>query len=67
VHVAANTPQAAMGLFAICPGVAKLLAVVALGERIWGFVGLSFYDDMAKGRQLESFLRLCRPGKGDKE
>jgi hypothetical protein len=67
VQVAATTQQAARGLFAICPDVAKLLTVVALGQGILGFVGLNFYGDMAEGRQLEYFLRLCLPGKCDEK
>jgi hypothetical protein len=42
VQVAATTPQAAKGVVAICPDVAKLLAVLALSEKILGFAWLNW-------------------------
>jgi hypothetical protein len=67
VQVAATTPQTARVLFAISPNVANLLAVVALGQGILSFVGLTFDSDVAEGRQLEYFLRICRPGLCDEK
>jgi hypothetical protein len=48
MQVAATTPQKAGWLFAVCPDVPKLLAVVALREPIFCFVCLSFYCNRAQ-------------------
>jgi hypothetical protein len=48
VRVVAPTPQAAGRLLAICPFVAKLLAVVTLHKNILGFVSLKFDCNMTK-------------------
>jgi hypothetical protein len=43
MQVAAPIPQAARRLFAVCPYVAKLLAVVTLGEGVLWFMSLLWW------------------------
>jgi hypothetical protein len=55
------------GLFAICPDVAELLAVVAVRKITLGSIYLRPDSNMAEARQTENFLGLCRPWQGYEE
>jgi hypothetical protein len=59
--VTASTRQAAGRLLAVCPDVAELLAVVALGKSILGSISLHPDSNVAEARQTENFLGLCSP------
>jgi hypothetical protein len=63
--MAAPTPQAAGRLFAICPDVAELLAVKALGQGGLGFVCLYFNANMAEAGQFKNFVGFLCPREGD--
>jgi hypothetical protein len=63
VEVAASTLQAAGSLPAVCPDVAKLLAVVALREPRLRFVEFNFYCYVAEAGWFIDLLGFLRPGK----
>jgi hypothetical protein len=67
VQVAAPAPQTTWRLFAVCPDMAELLAIVALGEVTLGSVRLHLDDNVAEGRKLKNLLRLLRSREGDEE
>jgi hypothetical protein len=67
VEVATSTPQSAGRLPAVCPEVAKLLAVVALRDSRLRLVEFYFYHYVAEAGQFIDFLGFLRPGKGYKE
>jgi hypothetical protein len=61
LQVSAPVPQAAGWLFAVCPDVAELLAVMALRTTILSYICLHPDCDVAEALQSEHFLRFCRP------
>jgi hypothetical protein len=65
VQVAAPTPHAAGRLLTIRPDVAKFLAVVALGERVLGFVSLYLDVSGTVKVKVKVILRLtvCQSGR----
>jgi hypothetical protein len=67
VQVSAIAPQTARRLFAICPYLAKLLAVVALRKGILGSIRLHPDNNVAEVWQTENFLGFCSPRHGYKE
>jgi hypothetical protein len=56
IWVTFSAPQAAGRLLAICPDVAELLAVVALGKSILGSISLHPDNNVADARQTKIFL-----------
>jgi hypothetical protein len=56
MQVAATTPHTALLLFAVCPDVAKLLAVLALLDSISCFTCLYFDCDVAEAVEAEYFF-----------
>jgi hypothetical protein len=67
VHVAATTPQTTWSLFAVCPDMAELLAIVALREVTLGSVRLHLDHNVAVGSKLKNLLRLLCSREGDEE
>jgi hypothetical protein len=61
VEVSAPAPLTTRRVFAICPDVAELLAVVALRKKILGSVCLHPDSTVTEARQTENFLGLCPP------
>jgi hypothetical protein len=59
--VTASAQQTAERRLAVCPNVAELLAVVALGKRILGSINFHHVINVAEVRQTENFLGLCCP------
>jgi hypothetical protein len=65
VQVAAHTPETTGGgLFAVCPDVAELLAVVTLHGTILSFVRLYHDWNVTKAGQSKNFSGFCRPRHG---
>jgi hypothetical protein len=64
VQVTALAPQAARTLFAVCPDVAELLAVMALRKTI--LISICLYPDcdMTVAFLSEHLLGFCRPRQG---
>jgi hypothetical protein len=58
--MAAPAPQTTGRLFAVCPDVAELLAVVALRESALGSICLHPDNNVAEAWQMEDFLGFCR-------
>jgi hypothetical protein len=63
----ASAPQAAGRRLALCPDVADLLAVVALGKNILSSISLHPDCDVAEVRQTENLLGLWCPRQGYEE
>jgi hypothetical protein len=61
VQVTASAPQAAGMLLAICPHMAELLAVVALGKSNLGSMSLHTDSNVAEARRTENFPGHCCP------
>jgi hypothetical protein len=59
VQVPAPAPQTARWLFAFCPDVVELLAVVALCESALGSISLHPDSNVAEAWQMENFLGFC--------
>jgi hypothetical protein len=55
-EVTAPTPQTMGRLLAVCPNVAKFLAITALHKTILGFIGIYPDCDVAKAWQSENFF-----------
>jgi hypothetical protein len=64
VQVSTPAPQTLGRLFAVSPDVAELLAVVALGKSVLGYISLHPDSNVAEAWQTENFLGLCRPRQG---
>jgi hypothetical protein len=64
VQVTVPAPQAGVRLFAVCPDVAELLAVIALHKTILSSICLYLDCDVAEAWQSENFLGFCRSQQG---
>jgi hypothetical protein len=64
VQVNPAAPQVAGRLFAVCPDVAKLLAVMTQRKTILSSMCLHPDCDVSKALQSENFLGFCRSRQG---
>jgi hypothetical protein len=64
VQVISSAPKAAGRLFAVCPDVAELLAVMALRKTILSSICLHPDCDVAEALQSENFLGFCHHWQG---
>jgi hypothetical protein len=67
VQVVAPIPKTTGWLFAVCPDVAELLAVVALRKSALGSICLRLNSNVVEAWQTEDSLQLCSYRQGYEE